>query len=232
MSNSLSGYSSGNQSLSGVFSFSDGNGTIIESGDITTNNVYVNNSSITLINQLTTKDYVDKKVVNLIPKNNTWTGTNSFQNLVKILNGYSITFNGVGNVNYGKIFYNDTTNGLEISNNINSNPIRLITYNTSSQAVDVLDIYYNQVNISTHLIFNTINQGIKLQSVGGFIQYSDGTIQTTAFLGDSNYALLNATNTFTGDNNFNHGLKVEGKVSSLGQFYIKIIFSLCALGAQ
>ena len=70
MSNSLSGYSGGNQSLSGVFSFSDGNGTIIESGNITTNNVYVNNSSITLINQLTTKDYVDKKVVNLITKNN------------------------------------------------------------------------------------------------------------------------------------------------------------------
>ena len=84
MSNSLSGYSSGNQSLSGVFSFSDGNGTIIESGDITTNNVYVNNSSIILSNQLTTKSYVDNNNINLLPLNNIWIGTNNFNNGVNI----------------------------------------------------------------------------------------------------------------------------------------------------
>ena len=89
-------------------------------------------------------------------------------------------------------------------------PIRLITYNASSQVVDVLDIYYNQVQISRHLVFISVNQGIKLQTVGGFISFPDATIQTTAFLGDSNYALLNATNTFTGDNNFNHGLNITG----------------------
>jgi len=77
--NTLSGYSGGSQNLSGVFSFSDGMGTVIENGTITTNKAYVNNSSITQNNQLATKQYVDINGASaLLSSNNIWFGTNDF----------------------------------------------------------------------------------------------------------------------------------------------------------
>ena len=77
--NSISGYSGGSQNISGVFTFSDGMGATIEDGIITANEMYVNNSSITTDNQLTTKLYVDTIAsLILLTRNNIWSGTNYF----------------------------------------------------------------------------------------------------------------------------------------------------------
>ena len=108
--NTLSGYSGGSQNLSGVFSFSDGMGTVIENGTITTNKAFVNNSSVTQNNQLATKQYVDINGASaLLSSNNIWFGTENGLWLYDGKNLKKSDLNNIltGNSIYAMTFYKD-----------------------------------------------------------------------------------------------------------------------------
>jgi len=209
--NTLSGYSGGSQNLSGVFSFSDGMGTVIENGTITTNKAFVNNSSITQNNQLATKQYVDINGASaLLSSNNIWFGTNDFTSNPITAKTEANTDNStkvattafIKNQNYAPLdgvneFTNINTfknNAIEANVGINSAGRILITRapgDVALQLQDTTSLNSNTLSINGNTAFYSMNGTSSGHSF--FVRTSIGATSNVLSLTNTNVTITSTS---------------------------------------
>jgi len=211
---SLTGYTNNglNQSLNGVVSLSDGSGTTISEGNITTTNLTLTNNLITnynTISNLTSLSYLYGLTGNiqtqinsfnasiLLGLSNTWTGaTNTFNN--------NVVINGLTNLNSNT--YINTTSGTTAI------PLAINNSNPPGSGTSTTSLQLTQGNHGCQL------SGILTQGVGASFNLSVGekTSNTWYTVMSGNQTTLTLASTTTQINNLsvnNNGITFNSSPS-------------------
>ena len=178
---SMSGQQFNTKSMTGI-SNSYVNNIITDAIEVTTN-LTVDNGAVVILPNSSISDNALSSNVPLKNSSNIFTNTQiiSNQNILQIK----------GTSGYARLQYIDTGNYLELQNMTSSGIIRIKATGSTGLTTFSMDISSTGFNIYKSLFLSN----------SASITFPDTTIQTTAYPGSSNFALLNANNIFTGVTN-------------------------------
>lgn len=149
--------------------------------------------------------------------NNVFTNTNTFSNTTTINNQNMLKIQGSG-TEYGRLQYVDGSHLFELQAMANSSIIRIKATTSAGATNIIMDFYSSGINVYKTLY---CSPSIGLSNAA-FVAFSDLTSQTTAYPGSSNFALLNANNTFTGvTNTFPTPLTTDNSTTVCTTAYVK-----------
>jgi hypothetical protein len=231
----------GDSSTLNIFELQDESGNLTcsigKNGDIGCNNVnanrlYTDFETPINTNELTSKNYVDNAVLNILDTNNTWTGSNDFTLLPT---SSQVPINAAELVN--KLYVDDVINDILDSNNTwtGSNDFTLLP--TSSQvpinAAELTNKAYVDDVINDILDSNntwTGSNDFTLNPTCGVVPTANNELTNKLYVDDVINDILDSNNVWTGTNDFTNAAGINVGANSSNYINLKGTGTTLSLG--